>query len=88
MTIEPILKAKIEKYKEDYLLNYLNEDEVFERYVNSSVLSQMQPGVFSTDYELLDFICVGGGNDLGIDGIGILVNGRFVKSKEDVDNLL
>ena len=34
MTIEPILKAKLEKYQEDYLLNNLNEDELFERYVN------------------------------------------------------
>lgn len=88
MTIEPILKAKMEKYQEDYLLDGFNEDEVFERYVNSNVLSQMQPGVFATDYELLDSICVGGGNDLGIDGIAILVNGRFVKSKEDVDDIL
>lgn len=88
MTIEPILKAKMEKYQEDYLLNNLNEDEVFERYVNCNVLTQMQPGVFTTDYELLDLICVGGGNDLGIDGIAILVNGRFVKSREDVDDIL
>lgn len=88
MTIEPILKAKIEKYQEDYLLDDLNEDELFERYVNSNILSQMQPGVFTTDYELLDKICVGGGNDLGIDGIAILVNGRFVKSCTDVDDIL
>ncbi len=88
MTIEPILKAKLEKYQEDYLLNNLNEDELFERYVNSNILSQMQPGVFTTDYELLDLICVGGGNDLGIDGIAILVNGRFAKSRNDVDDIL
>lgn len=88
MTLEPILKAKMEKYKEDYGLNNYTEDKIFERYVNSQILSQLQPGVFTTDYELLDLICVGGGNDLGIDGIAILVNGRFIKSREDIDDIL
>lgn len=87
MTLEPIILAKMEKYKEDYLLNELTMDEVFERFVNSQILNQIQPGVFSTDYEVLDLICVGGGNDLGLDGIAISVNGRFVRSKQDIDDI-
>lgn len=61
MTLEPILRAKMEQYKEDYLLTEMKEDAIFERFVNSHILSQLQPGVFTTDYELLDMICIGGG---------------------------
>lgn len=88
MTLEPILRAKMEQYKEDYLLTEMKEDAIFERFVNSHILSQLQPGVFTTDYELLDMICIGGGNDLSIDGIAILLNGRFIKSVEDVNDIL
>ena len=34
------------------------------------------------DTELLDSICVGGGNDMGIDGIAVKVNGLFVSSQQ------
>lgn len=89
MTLEPIIRAKMEKFKNDYLINKdEDEDKLFERFVNYHILSQQQPGVFSTEYELLDKICVGGGNDLGIDGIAILLNGKYIKSCSDVDDIL
>lgn len=75
MTLSPILRAKLNKYIRDYGLDKLSEDEAFERFVNYHVLSQQYPGVFSSENELLDAICVGGGNDLGIDGIAISLNG-------------
>lgn len=59
----------------------------FERFVNNIILTSFQPNAF-VDTELFDFICVGGDNDLGIDGLGILVNGRLVKSKQDIDDIL
>lgn len=88
MTLEPIIKANLDKFREDYLLKNLNPDELFERFVNYHILSQQQPGVFSTEYELLDKICVGGGNDLGIDGIAISLNGKYIKSCDDIDDIL
>ena len=88
MTLEPIIKANLDKFREDYLLENLSEDKLFERFVNYHILSQQQPGVFSTEYELLDKICVGGGNDLGIDGIAISLNGKYIKSCNDIDDIL
>lgn len=88
MTLEPILKAKMEQYRKDYLLGDLEEDEVFERFVNFHILSQMQPGAFSADFELLEATSVGGGNDLALDGIAVLLNGRLIKSREDIDDIL
>ncbi len=88
MTLEPIIKAKLEKFRKDYLLKDLSEDKLFERFVNYHILSQQQPGIFSTEYELLDKICVGGGNDLGLDGVAISLNGKYVKSCEDIDDVL
>lgn len=88
MTLDPIIKAKMEVYREDYLLGELSEDELFERYVNDNILSQLQPDVFKTEYELLDKICIGGGNDLGIDGIAITLNGQFIKSIDDIEDLV
>jgi hypothetical protein len=35
----------------------------------------------------LDPLCVGGGQDLGIDGIAVIVNGNLVTSVEEVDDL-
>ena len=88
MTLSPIIKAKLEKYIEDYYLDSLTDSEVFERFINDNILSQIQPGVFKTEYELLDQICVGGSNDMGIDGIAISLNGQFIKSCQDIDEIL
>ncbi|MCD4675642.1 MAG: AIPR family protein, partial [Desulfobacula sp.] len=42
----------------------------------------------SADEELLDIVCVGGRNDMGIDGLAIKVNGLLVKSIEDAEGIL
>ncbi len=88
MTLDPIIKAKIEQYKKDYYLVDEKDDAIFERYVNDNILSQVQPDVFKTEYELLDQICIGGSDDLGLDGIAISLNGQFIKSCEEVDDIL
>lgn len=88
MTLSPIIKAKLEQYiNENYLTN-LTPDVAFERFINDNILSLIQPSVFKTEYELLDQICVGGSNDLGLDGIAISLNGQFIKSCEDIDEIL
>ncbi len=88
MTLGPILRAKLAKYIEDYELTNVKEDEAFELFVNYHILSQRQPGVFSTDNDLINDISVGGGNDLGLDGIAISLNGRLIETKEDIDDIL
>lgn len=88
MTLGPILRAKLVKYIQDYELTDMKEDEAFEYFVNYHIFSQQQPGIFSSDSELLNNISVGGGNDLGLDGIAISLNGRFIRSKEEIDDIL
>lgn len=87
MALNPIVNAKLKKFKEDFWLT-CNDDEAFEKYTNYNILSQFQPGVLSSDLELMDLISVGGGDDLGLDGIAILLNGQMIKSCEDIDGLL
>ena len=88
MIYEPIIKAHQKKFKEAYNLIKDSEDQVFEKFVNYSELLQHQPDVFSSDLEFLDLVCVGGGNDAGLDGVAIKVNGFFIKSQEEIDEFL
>lgn len=88
MTLGPILRAKLAKYIRDYELAEMTEDKAFELFVNYHIMSQQQPGVFSTDSSLINDISVGGANDLGIDGIAISLNGRLIGTKEEIDDIL
>lgn len=81
----PILNAKFKKFCE--ARGYDENGLGFERFVNFTIFNNFQPNAFS-DQELFEFICVGGDNDLGIDGLGILVNDRLVKSIQDIDDIL
>ena len=88
MIYEPIIKAHQKKFKEAYNLIKDSEDQIFEKFVNYSELLQHQPDVFSSDLEFLDLVCIGGGQDAGLDGIAIKVNGYFIKSQEEIEEFL
>lgn len=81
----PILNAKFKKFCE--ARGYEENGLGFERFVNFTIFNNFQPNAFS-DQELFELICVGGDNDLGIDGLGILVNDRLIKSIQDIDDIL
>jgi hypothetical protein len=51
------------------------------------LFSQDSPDIFTANTELLDFTCVGGGNDTGIDGIGIKINDRLVRNIYEVKEI-
>lgn len=88
MIYEPIIKAHQKKFSEAFNLSNCSEDEVFEKFTNYSELLQHQPDAFSSDLELLDTVCVGGGNDGGIDGIAIKVNNYLIKTRDEIDEFL
>lgn len=88
MIYEPIIKAHQKRFKEAYNFKKDTEDQIFEKFVNYSELLQHQPDAFSSDLEFLDLVCVGGGQDAGLDGLAIKVNGYFVKSQEEIDEFL
>ena len=53
------------------LKDNVKESKAFEYFVNHTLLSIDYPDIFVGNFDLLDNISVGGGNDTGIDGIGI-----------------
>ena len=55
----------------------------FERFVNYSILSKEYTKTFD-----IDTVTVAAGNDTGIDGIGILVNGHLVEDIDEVNDLI
>ena len=87
MIIEPIIKAKLKKFIEKYELD-MDEDSAFERFANWVLLQRHQPDAFSTDTDLLDSVSAGGGNDLGIDGLCIKINGFLIKSITEAKDLV
>lgn len=87
MTLNPIINARLNKFKEDFLLS-CNDNDAFEIFSNYHILSQFEPGIFSSDLELLDLVSVGGGADLGLDGIAFFLNGQIIRSCDDIDELL
>lgn len=88
MNYDPIINSKLNAYKKNYGIENLEDNEAFEQFVNNLILRTYQPEAFSVINSLFDQICVGGQNDTGIDGLAIKVNGVFVATKEDVDDIL
>jgi hypothetical protein len=74
----------IEGYLKDFVevqgLHDLDPTQAFEYFINHLIISRDYPEPFE-----LDDISVGGGSDLGIDGLGIIVNEHLVFSNEDID---
>lgn len=77
MKLESMIKMELKKFKDDYDIND-DENIAFEKFVNFVLLSSHQPEAFSTNSYFIDFVHVGGENDMGIDGIGIKINEIFV----------
>lgn len=88
MTLNPIIESKIEEFKDEYSLNG-TKDEIFEQYVNLQIIKRKYPD-FSSDPNLFDKVCVGGGNDIGLDGIIISINDQpvasLVEAKDIIEN--
>ena len=94
--LDPILKHHINKFKASFELNTsgknpqetkILESKCFEKFVNYVMFSIDDPEMFTGDVELLEFISVGGGNDTGIDGIGIRINEKVVRSIDEVKEI-
>lgn len=88
MQVEPIINARFKQFKESHELTNLEDGLAFERFVNYSILSVHQPGLFAADSEILEKVCVGGRSDMGIDGLAIKINGLIVTSKQEIDDII
>lgn len=88
MQFEPMIKARINSFKTHHALSNIPEDKLFELFVNDVVLRSHQPDVGISEEVILDECSVGGADDMGIDGLAIKVNGIFVSTKQDIDELV
>ena len=59
------------------------ESKDFEKLANYTVVSNEYNKTFD-----IDSLTVGDGNDTGIDGIAIIVNGQLVETSDEIDDLL
>lgn len=60
-----------------------NESKNFEKFVNYSILSNE----YNKNFDV-DSISIGSGNDTGIDGLAIIVNGHLIEEMNEIDDLL
>lgn len=56
--------------------------------MNYVLFSLDYPDVFTADTELLEFVSVGGADDTFIDGIGITINDRLIRSTDEIDEIV
>lgn len=68
--------------KEELLLDNIQESVLFEHFSNFCVIAKE----YSEEFVLED-VHVGEGNDIGIDGLGIIVNGNLINSVEEIEDL-
>lgn len=83
-----MINARFKKFRAQFELLNIQDGFAFEKFVNYNIFSSLKPGVFNGDDELFDLICVGDEKDMGIDGIAIIINGIFVRSIQDVKDIV
>jgi hypothetical protein len=77
--LDIVVDSLVKKFQADHDLESLAEDEAFEAFAGYCVLSSFYEDEFAPDV-----FRMGGGNDLGIDVYGILVNGVLLRDESDV----
>ncbi|WP_293907715.1 AIPR family protein [Sphingobacterium sp. UBA5670] len=88
MQVEPIINARFKQFRQKNELEHVPDGVAFEKFVNYTIFTLHQPDAFSADTELLDFVSIGGANDMGIDGIAIKVEDIIVKTKNEIDDII
>ncbi len=88
MQLQPIIRAKLNKFREIHDISNVKDSVAFEQFANEMVLSNHQAGGISISEDLLDAASVGGSNDMGIDGICIKLNGILIETLEDAKDVI
>lgn len=81
--MDRISKTLLQDFVKTQEMDHHDESKNFEKFVNYSILSNEYNKSFD-----LDSVTVGNGNDTGIDGLAIIVNGHLVDDTNEVDDLL
>ncbi len=88
LNFEPVINARFKRFREQHELTDVKDGTAFEHFVNYNVLYAHNPEPFLGNSDFLQFCSVGGSNDLAIDGIGIKLNGAFVRNEEEVNTII
>ena len=83
MTLDRITKSLLDTFVESEGLGSLSGSEAFERFATYCVISREHPETFN-----VEDVVVSGGNDTGIDGIAVIVNGSLITTVEELEDLL
>lgn len=82
-----ITQSNFDDFKENFDVTNQKEETAFENFVNYCIISKHQRAETITKSSL-EAIHIGGGNDTGIDGFILIVNGKQVCSKQEILDLL
>ncbi|HRB70671.1 MAG TPA: AIPR family protein [Flavobacterium sp.] len=76
-----------EDFKKDFGIEETNEDKLFEFFSNYCIISRIHPEAFISDFDKIEDLNVGGGEDTGIDGLAIIVNDHLVTNIQEIEDL-
>lgn len=81
--MDRVTSGLVENFLTTFGLNAGSESKEFEYFCNYSIISKEFPETFD-----INIVSPGGGNDTGIDGLAIIVNGRLIESNDEIEDLL
>ncbi|WP_025764628.1 AIPR family protein [Dyadobacter tibetensis] len=81
--MDRITQSFIKELLETEELTSQGESKDFEKLANYSIISNEYNKTFD-----LNFVTIGDGDDTGVDGISIIVNGVLVENTEEIDDLI
>ncbi|MEU8646277.1 AIPR family protein [Streptomyces sp. NPDC005381] len=81
--MDRVTKAYLDAFRTEQSIEKLSESDAFELFADYCVISDS----YDDEFNVTD-VHTGGGDDLGIDGIGVIVNGSLISSSEDMEGLL
>lgn len=77
---DEILEGYVNDFAENYEFENCRSEVIFEKFVNYCVVSRLYP----RDFEI-DDLSIGGSNDIGIDGVAIIINGNIITDEDEID---
>ena len=85
--MDRITKSMMDEFMNDYNIEVTQESDIFEMFCNYCILSRERSDSEQLDINDIYEVTTAGRDDRGLDGIIILVDGKLLNSKEEVDEL-
>ena len=79
-----LIQGLVEEFKNDYALEFKDDANAFESFINYLVVSDIHPEAIDSDISKLDDINIDKGKNFGLDGAAIFVDSLYA----DVNNIL